>query len=213
VAAFAPFGEGVAVVAIDVFLYLYKGDAVVKGGSTDAVFPNAIALKSFSMDAEATIDLDEQAAQQMESRVDHLQMPFGGEQAKPEKPLDSFSIEISKEFDRSSTELFKNYALVAQNPSNPDKVRFAKAEVYCRIAGPSIQPGMKPEQLCFLVYEFRNLHIYEYSLEIGEESSIPTEKCKFYFDKYRITYRQQMRTGKLGTPLSLGWDFEREAAF
>jgi len=195
--------------AVDVFLYLYKGDTFVKGGCTDVVFPNAIALKSFSMDAEATIDADEIAAQQMQSRVDNLQMPFTGEQTAPEKPLDSFSIEFTKEFDRSSTELFKNYALVATKAI----VQFPKAVVYCRIGGPTIQPGMKPEQLCFLVYEFRNLHIFEYALEIGEESSIPTERCKLYFDKYRITYRQQLKTGKLGTPLSLGWDFEKEAAF
>jgi type VI protein secretion system component Hcp len=195
--------------AVDVFLYLYKGDTAIKGGCTDSVFPNAIALKSFSMEAEATIDIDQQEAQRMESRVDKLQTPFGGEKTEPEKPLDSFSIEFTKEYDRSSTELFKNYAIVATKGT----VYFSKADVYCRIAGPTLQPGMKPEQLCFLVYEFRNLYIYEYALEVSNESSIPTETCKLYFDKYRITYRQQLKTGKLGTPLPLGWDFENEGPF
>jgi type VI protein secretion system component Hcp len=196
-------------VAVDVFLYLYKGDTAIKGGCTDAVFPSAIELKSFSMEAEATIEADQIDAQRMETRADHLEMPFAGESAAPERPLDAFSIEFSKAFDRSSTELFKNYALV----STKSPVYFSKAEVYCRIGGSTMQLGMKPEQLCFLFYEFRNLYIYEYSLEASEESSIPTEQCKLYFDKYRITYRQQLKTGRLGTPLSMGWDFEKEAAF
>jgi type VI protein secretion system component Hcp len=196
-------------VAVDVFLYLYKTATAIKGGCTDAVFTGAIGLKSFSMEAEATIDADRLEARRMEMRADNLGKPFAGESTPPEKPLDSFSIEFTKEFDNSSTELFKNYAMVSVKST----VFFSKAEVYCRIAGPTIQPGMKAEQLCFLVYEFCNLYVYEYALEITNESSIPTETCKLHFDKYRITYRQQLRTGSLGTPLSLGWDFEQEKAF
>src|SRR5437868_101896 len=97
----------------DVFLYLYKGSTIVKGGSSDKLFPHSIELTSFSMEAEASITADFEDTQLLERRADMMEMPFAGDVGEPEEPLDSFSIEIKKEFDVSSTELFKNYALAA----------------------------------------------------------------------------------------------------
>ncbi len=195
--------------AADVYLYLYNGSTIVQGSCLDSVFLNSIQLKTFSLEAEASVSTDLEDAKLLETRADMLEMPFSGEVAKAEKPLDSFSIDFTKEFDRSSTELFKNYALAATQATT----YFTKGEVYCRIVGPPLQPGQKPAQICFLFYEFTNLYVYEYSLEVSGESSIPTETVKMYFDKYRITYRQQLSSGKLGTPLALGWDFQTPAAY
>ena len=196
--------------AADVFLCLYNNNTQVKGSSTDWLFPGAIELKEFSMDAEATISTDQDDEKIMESRADLMEMPFAGDVKEAEKPLDSFSISFSKAFDVSSTVLFQNYALA----STQAKTFFNKGLVYCRITGPTPQSNAKPEQLCFLVYEFANLYVYDYELEVSGETSLPTEKCKMYFDKYRITYRQQLGTGQLTpSPLSLGWDFEKYAAY
>jgi type VI protein secretion system component Hcp len=196
--------------AADVFLCLYNNNTLITGSSTDWLFPGAIELQEFSMDAEATILADQDDEKAMQNRSDMMEMPFGGDIKEPEKPLDSFSISFSKAFDISSNLLFQNYALA----STQTKSFFSKGLVYCRIVGPTRQTGATPEQLCFLVYEFANLYVYDYELDVSGETSLPTEKCKMYFDKYRITYRQQQTTGQLtSSPLSLGWDFEKSEAY
>ncbi len=198
--------------AIDAFLYLFtdaKGESFLKGGCTDLVFAKSIQLKTFAMNAESSAGTADELAARGAKPVE------GSAPTVPDakEPLDSFSITITKDYDRASTDLFNNYAIAAFRKVIP----FPMATVYCRIAGPlaAYGEGRKPERddVSFLVYEFCDLYICEYSMQSDEKSSIPGETCKFYFDKYRITYRPQLATGSLGTRVPLGWNFKDDKSF
>jgi type VI protein secretion system component Hcp len=196
--------------ASDVFMYLYKSGSKIQGGSTDAMFPESIELRSFSMDAEGTVVSDPAEIDKLRDRLlTSRDKPFATETDEAEEPLDSFTIEIKKDFDIASTELFNNYAQAASRKP----IHFDKAEVFCRIGGPTANPDAQAVQVCVLIYEFRQLYVFDYSLDTSEKSSIPSEKCQLYFDKYRITYRQQLASGKLDKALALGWDFDQSKPY
>ena len=70
-----------------------------------------------------------------------------------------------------------------------------------------------PESASFLAMDFIDVFVYDYSLTADGESRRPAEEVKFYFDKYRMTYRAAQMTPSgltLGAPQECGWDFAAE---
>ena len=176
--------------AVDLFLKLTKNGAPIKGESQDKTFPDLIQLDSFEMSALSLLSLSE-------SNPD-----AAGD--------DACSFTVKKLLDLSSTDLFRNY-IDAQSPEKRASC-LLQCTVYFRHDGP-VSASATPESASFLAMDFLDAFVYDYSLSADGESRRPAEEVKFYFDKYRMTYRAAQMTPSgltLGAPQECGWDFAAE---
>ncbi len=59
-----------------------------------------------------------------------------------------------------------------------------------------------------------DVFVYDYSLRCEDDAVRPTEEVKFYFDKYKLTYRDPdaSKGVSLKAPARVGWDFASNQA-
>jgi type VI protein secretion system component Hcp len=195
-------------VATDIFLELKKGGAPVRGECQDAPFAGMIQLLAFEMQALSLLTQPAGTVLSQGSRRGELQQKeiADFEDAGSD---DACSFSVAKEVDLASIDLFANY-IDAQNPEKPKPLM--QGWVYFRHDGPTA-PGGKAKDVSFMVLEFDELFVYDYSLEADAEARRPKEEVRFYFDKYAMTYRAPVMTPSgliLGPPSKIGWDFSAE---
>ena len=174
--------------AVDLFLKLTKSGAPIKGESQDKFFADMIQLDGFEMAALSLLNLSG---------------PDGGGD-------DACSFTVKKLLDLASTDLFRNY-IDAQSPEKRASC-LLQGTVYFRHDGPHA-PSASAESVSFLAMDFLDAFVYDYSLTADGESKRPAEEVKFYFDKYRMTYRAPQMTASgvsLAPPQECGWDFAAE---
>jgi len=190
--------------AIDGYLELIKDGEPIKGGSNDVIFKGLIDVLSFSMSARRDLTTESRT----EDALEFAEAGGGEEMASSqEMPVDSFSLEITKEVDLSSPDLFNNYCQTSTKLQDP----FDSATFYFRVAGGSsmFKAGSDKEAVCFLVMEVTKPYVYSYHLE-SKSTSIPQENVKFFFQTYELKYKPQKGAGDLSQPIvkshDLGYD-------
>ena len=183
--------------AVNLFLKLSKSGAPIKGECQDAVFQGMIQLRSFQMSSLSLL-----ARGPASGAPDADAADAGG---------DACSFTVKKLLDESSADLFLNYTQ-AQSPEKR-KSCLLRGTVYVRSDGPPAK-GTSADAVSFLALEFSDVFVYDYSLEGNQEDPRPVEEVKFYFDKYKMTYREPYAADgvSLKPPRCVGWDFEASVA-
>jgi type VI protein secretion system component Hcp len=193
--------------AIDGFLELFKESGeTVEGEAQDAVFANMIELNTFTMDATRDMkesDSDTELPEEDNRLVlgDGLTLNLSSDRdnmsnsAPGSSVSESFTVEITKEVDLATTELFSNYCYARAKQAMP----YEKAVFYFRIAGIGKSAGKEPEDVAFLIIEFTKPYVYSYKQDT-RSTSIPEETVGFYFQSFTMKYKPQTTTGKLAEP-------------
>ena len=194
--------------SIDAFLELLKeGGEQVEGETQDVLFPKFIEIKSFSMNAKRDMKSSKQSSTSetdtslpdpdSEPDLDAiLERPTMTNNKPGESVSDSFTVEITKDVDLASTELFSNYCYSVSDQAMP----YDKAIFYFRISGAGLKLGKEPKNVSFLVLELTQPFVYSYRLDT-RSTSIPEETVGFYFQTFHVTYKPQQTTGRLREPI------------
>ncbi len=185
---------------VDLFLKLSKNAAPIKGECDDQNFVGMSQLQSFEM-----------AALSLLSRPETKPGGPPGADEWEEPAADACSFNVKKALDSASPDLFLNYT-EAQSPERRSSC-LLRATVYFRLDGAPLKAAAA-DNVSFLVLDFMDVFVYSYSLNCEDDAVRPTEDVKFYFDKYKLTYRD-LDTSKgvfLKAPARVGWDFASNQA-
>jgi type VI protein secretion system component Hcp len=165
--------------AFDAFMQLIKGGKpAVQGETLDAKFGKlkAFELTKFKLTSQRDMTSEE------------------GE-AEGDEPV--FILNIEKEIDSATPDLFLNYCRYATTKNSGT---FDEAIVTVRKAAGAAQ-------LEYLVYRFRDVYIKSWRLENTDEDGLPEEVVDFCFHHCSVEYYAQ-KPGGAGADLTEGsWDF------
>jgi type VI protein secretion system component Hcp len=219
--------------AVDGFLELVRsGTNTLKGESLDAVYPNWIAIRSFTLtsdlkSAKDTDEEDDEAEDEPEAKGGNNGKTGAGKNSFPEvtgrpgtKPAPKKStsapsgggasaqgkfrlfFKITKDVDAATPDLFQDYCWKAKAEGEGTKVDRFESATVVLR-----KCAGKPKP--YLIIEFKGVSVVSYSVETSEDK-LPAETIGFAFKAITLRYRPQEASGKVSRKAedSAYWSFD-----
>jgi type VI protein secretion system component Hcp len=178
---------------IDAFLEIIDEENPVHGESDDEVFKAKKAIEVLSVSLEPVKATSVETPPEGEAtRTKGVRSPL----AAPR----SFKLDITKEVDNASPNLFLAYCRFLTN-ADP---AYCKPFDSMRL---TLRKAAGPNALNYLVLEFSDVFVVSYKMKIGGSETVATEDVSFGFESCMMTYRIQTTTGRGHSPNIKTWNF------